>query len=92
MNVRKPVPFKPAALIFAGVVCGAMFSELLRPGLALAQPGKDLPPDKVLNAADRQQQMAASLSQINDRLGRIESLLTTGDKVKVTEMPATKDK
>ena len=82
---------KPVALVMVGAIAGSMFGELLRPAAALAQPGDKLPPDKVLNSADRQQQMAASLGQINDRLGRIESTLNGGLKVKVTEMP-TKEK
>ena len=90
MNARKPF-VKPAVLVLAGVVCGVAFSELARPGLALAdQPDKSLPPDKILNSAEYTRQMATALGQINDRLGRIESALTTGVKVKVTEMPKDK--
>jgi len=92
MNVRKPV-IKPVALVFAGIVAGALFSELMHPAAAMAQDGK-LPPDKILNSAEWTKQMNTNLQQINDRIVHLEATINSGIKVKVTEMPAVqlKDK
>jgi hypothetical protein len=66
---------------------------MLRPAAALAQDGKSLPPEKILNSAENTKRMADGIAQMNERLGRIEATLNGGLKVKVTEMPAMpKDK
>ena len=90
---RKPFPaLKPVALVLAGVLAGAVYSDALRPAAALAQDGK-IPPEKLLNSADQFRYMVTGINQTNERLARIENLLSTGVKVKVTEMPAQpKDK
>ena len=82
---------KPAALVLAGVVAGSMFSGFLRPANALAQD-KPLPPEKVMNSAEQTVRIANGIQQVNERLTRIEAMLTTGIKVKVTEMPASSSK
>lgn len=81
---------KPAALVLAGAVAGSMFSELLRPANAHAQD--KLPPEKVMNSAEQTVRIANGMQQVNERLIRIESMLATGIKVKVTEMPASSTK
>lgn len=73
----------PAVLVLAGVACGAVFSDALRPAAALAQQGGE----SMTNALEQRKQMIAQLSSISDRLTRIENALNTGIKVKVTEMP-----
>lgn len=83
--------FKPAALVLAGVLAGTVFAETFRPAAALAQDGKTLPPERVLNSAAMTQQIAESMRQVNERLARIEASLNGGLKVRVVEMPASKD-
>jgi hypothetical protein len=88
MNASRTIRnFKPLALVLAGVLLGGLFSGMLRPSPALAQ-SKDLPPEKILNSAENTKRIADGISQMNDRLGRIEAALNSGLKVKVTEMPA----
>ncbi len=79
--------FKPLGLVLVGVVAGTLFAEMLRPAAAFAQDGKQLPPEKILNSGELSKQIIAAINQVNDRLGRVESTLNAGLKVKVTEMP-----
>ncbi len=79
--------FKPFALVLAGALLGGLASDMLRASPAMAQ-SKDLPPEKILNSAENTKRMADGIAQMNERLGRIESALNAGLKVKVTEMPA----
>lgn len=79
---------KPAALILAGLLAGSLFSEMLRPAAAIAQTkGDTIPPENLLNAAEQRKQLNTAINQVNERLNRIEGMLSTGIKVKVTEMP-----
>ncbi|HMN39586.1 MAG TPA: hypothetical protein PKE29_01995 [Phycisphaerales bacterium] len=78
---------KPIALVLAGAMLGGFFSDMLRASPALAQ-SRDLPPEKILNSAEWTKRTADSVAQANERLGRIEAMLSAGIKVKVTEMPA----
>lgn len=73
------------ALVFAGVLCGAHFADALRPREAAAQV------ETPFNSAEQRKQMIQQLTEINSRLGRLESQLKTGINVKVTEMPPQKD-
>lgn len=80
--------FSPAVLVVAGVIAGAIVSEMLRAAPALAQQdGKLLAPGEALNAGEQRRQQTVLLQQLSDRLTRIESTLAAGIKVKVTEMP-----
>ncbi len=79
---------KPFALVLAGAMLGGLFSDMLRASPAMAQ-SRELPPEKILNSAENTKRIADGIAQLNERLGRIESTLNTGLKVKVTEMPAT---
>jgi hypothetical protein len=72
---------KPAALVALGVLIGSMAPGLTAPAPATAQSE---PP---FNAAEQRKQMIAQLSQMNDRLARIEGKLDKTVNVKVTEMP-----
>ena len=84
---RKPlVALRPIALVLAGLLSGAFFADMLRPAAAFGQDAK-IPPEKLLNSADQFRYMVAGINQTNERLTRIENLLSTGVKVKVTEMP-----
>lgn len=77
----------PAAVLFAGVALGAVFSDALRPAAAVAQ---DIPRGQLespFNATEQRKQIIAQLVQMNERLTRVETKLTTGISVKVTEMP-----
>lgn len=74
----------PAVLVLAGVACGAIFSDAMRPSTALAQQASG---DGMTNALEQRKQMITQLNNISDRLTRIENALNTGIKVKVTEMP-----
>lgn len=89
---RRRMWFRPAALVIGGAVLGSPFlSWLFSPSNVLAQPEK-ISPENTLNAAEQRKTMNTNLVAINDRLGRIEAQLKTGISVKVTEMPASKDK
>jgi len=74
----------PAALVLAGVLAGSLFSDALRPAAALAQEKGD----SMTNALEQRKVMIDKLTSINDRMTKIESALSSGIKVKVTEMPA----
>lgn len=57
-------------------------------GTAGAQPGGTPSIDPPFNAAEQRKKMIDQLTQVNDRLSRIEAKLDKGLSVKVTEMPA----
>lgn len=78
----------PALLVAGGVCVGTLVPELLRPAAAVAQSSSSEPP---FNAAEQRKQMITQLTQINDRLSRLESKLDKPLSVKVLEMPAAKD-
>ncbi len=73
----------PLALVLAGAIGGSLFSDLLRPAAALAQPEKG----DMTNALEQRKTMIEKLTSINDRMTKLESVLSSGIKVKVTEMP-----
>lgn len=74
---------KPAALVLGGLLAGSLFSDALRPAAALAQEKGD----SMTNALEQRKVMIDKLNSINDRMTRIETALSSGIKVKVTEMP-----
>ncbi len=74
---------KPAALVLGGLLAGSLFSDAFRPAAALAQDKGD----SMTNALEQRKVMIDKLNSISDRMTRIETALTTGIKVKVTEMP-----
>jgi hypothetical protein len=74
---------KPAALVLGGLLAGSLFSDLLRPAPAFAQEKGE----KMSNSLEQGKQMIDKLTSINDRLTRIETAMTSGLKVRVTEMP-----
>jgi hypothetical protein len=79
-----------AALVFAGVLAGAHFSDALRPESANAQPQQDQFKSPFNSAEDRKL-LIDQLKEVNQRMGRLEAQLKSGISVKVTEMPAQKD-
>lgn len=86
-NNRTNTWAKPAAILFAGIAAGAIFSDAFRPAAAVAQ---DIPRGQLespFNATEQRKQMIAQLVQMNERLTRVETKLNTGISVKVTEMP-----
>ena len=74
---------RPAALVLGGLLAGSLFSDALRPAAALAQDKGD----GMTNALEQRKVMIEKLTSINDRMTRIETVLSSGIKVKVTEMP-----
>ena len=81
-----------AAAVFAGVLVGAHFADGVRPGEANAQniTRRDDPTPPFNSAADRKA-LIEQLSELNNKVARIEAKLTSGISVKVTEMPAIKE-
>ena len=91
-NIRNNKWFTAAA-VFAGVMLGAHFADAIRPAAAGAQPDSKTPEFKSpFNSAEDRKLNIDQLKEINMRLGRIEGQLKSGLSVKVTEMPAVKDK
>ena len=81
---RKPlVALTPLALVLAGAIGGSLFSELLHPAAALAQPDKG----DMTSSLEQRKVMIEKLTSMNDRMAKIEAALSSGIKVKVTEMP-----
>lgn len=78
----------PALLVLGGMALGTLAPDTLRPSVAAAQSSSSEPP---FNAAEQRKNMIAQLTQINERLGRLESKLDKPLSVKVVEMPAQKD-
>lgn len=78
----------PAVLVLGGMALGTLAPDALRPSVAVAQSSSSEPP---FNAAEQRKTMIAQLTQINERLGRLESKLDKPLSVKVLEMPAQKD-
>jgi len=78
----------PSLLVLCGMAAGILAPEALRPSMAAAQSSSSEPP---FNSAEQRKTMIAQLTQINERLGRLESKLDKPLSVKVTEMPAQKD-
>lgn len=74
---------KPAALVLGGLLAGSLFSDTFRPAAALAQEKGD----SMTNALEQRKVMIDKLTSINDRMTKIEAALSSGIKVKVTEMP-----
>jgi hypothetical protein len=82
-NRKSFAALTPAALVIAGVLAGSLFSESLRPSAALAQEKGD----SMTNALEQRKVMIEKLTMMNDRMTKIEAALSSGIKVKVTEMP-----
>lgn len=78
----------PSAVLVAGVAIGSMFSDALRPSAAMAQDTPRGQLESPFNATEQRKQIIAQLTQMNERLTRMETKLNTGISVKVTEMPA----
>ncbi len=74
-----------AALLGFNLMLGV--SGLRGTSPAMADPPQNDPP---FNAAEQRKRMIDQLTQINDRLARLEGKLDKGINVKVTEMPAIK--
>lgn len=82
--------FTPAALVLAGALIGSALSPMFAPAPAAAarpdpEKGDTISP---FNAGDQRRQMITQLTEMNQRLGRLESKINSGLTVKVTEMPA----
>lgn len=80
-----------AGVVAALLLAASAGSQAFGPSVASAQPSDDsvqagrTPP---FNSAAERQAMISLLTQINERMARIETKLNTGLSVKVTEMPA----
>lgn len=78
----------PAALVMAGIAVGTFCTDALRPSAALAQSGgtpvTSTPP---FDAARQREMNVQMLTEIRDRVAKIETKLNAGISVKVTEMP-----
>lgn len=59
------------------------------PASAMAQTERT-PPGELFNSGEQRKRMIEQLSQINERLGRIESRMEKGFNVKVTDLPPVK--
>lgn len=80
-------PWFTASLVLAGVLAGSHLGSFAGPSSAAAQPKSDQPTP--FNPSERQMQMVQQLTEMNQRLGRIETKLGSTLTVKVTEMPKT---
>lgn len=80
-------------VVTAGIVLAALFI-VSQAGQWLnsagAAPPRDDEPKVPFNAAEQRKLMIVQLEQMNDRLKKIESALSAGINVKVTDMPAVK--
>lgn len=77
----------PGAVLVAGITLGSVFSDALRPAAAMAQDNPRGQLESPFNATEQRKQIIAQLTQMNERLTRMEAKLNTGISVKVTEMP-----
>ena len=77
----------PGAVLVAGIAIGSVFSDALRPNAAQAQDTPRGQLESPFNATEQRKQIIAQLTQMNERLTRMETKLNTGISVKVTEMP-----
>jgi len=76
-----------AAALLVGVFAGSQMGSLAAPPAANAagEPPDSLSP---FNSGEQRRQMILQLTEMNQRLTRIEAKLNSGLSVKVTEMPA----
>lgn len=73
-----------AAAVFAGgLVVGTVAPQFFAAQPVSAQSASESP----FNSAEQRKQMIQQLTQINERLTKIETKLNSGISVKVTEMP-----
>ena len=76
----------PGALVLAGLTLGVLVSPMLSARPAAADPPRNTnePP---FNSTEDRKQIIFQLTDMNQRLGRMEAKLNSGVSVKVTEMP-----
>ncbi|MGD9688790.1 MAG: hypothetical protein AB7K52_02475 [Phycisphaerales bacterium] len=101
MNDRKhssmtPAVWACAAILGLNLILGSTGTSGMMPSHAAAQtgssgqPGTTMMPEPPFNAADQRKRMIEALTQLGDRMARIEARLEKGVSVKVIEMPASK--
>lgn len=72
------------ALTFSALFLAAQLSD----GVASAQPPKGVPTTTPpFNSTEERKQLLNMMTEVNQRLGRIEAKLNAGLSVKVTDMP-----
>lgn len=84
-TARRANPWFTASLVLAGVLAGSHLGSFAGPSAASAQQKGE--PTTPFNPGERQLQMVQQLTEMNQRLGRIEAKLGGTLNVKVTEMP-----
>jgi len=84
--VLRANPWFTASLVLAGVLAGSHLGSFAGQSPVGAQSND---PPTPFNSGERQLQMIQQLTDMNQRLGRIEAKLGGTLNVKVTEMPKT---
>jgi hypothetical protein len=83
--------YLPIAGVIAACLGGVVLFNPGQGGLlasAQAQPAAGQPETTMWSAAEQRKEMIAQLRAMNARLERVESMMSKGLSVKVTEMPA----